>query len=378
MLSSVYQQSSEADEKAAKIDPDNDYLWRMNPQRLDFEAMRDSLLAVAGQLDKKIGGQPVDIGSNSVPGRRTVYGLVDRESLPSFFRAFDFANPDVSSAGRFETTVAPQALFLLNSPLLARCASDVNIRCGQPATSDMETRIRRIYEILFQRQPTRTEIDLGKNYLTNQPAHDAVTPEPGAWQYGWGTFDESSASTASFTPLPVFNGAAWRTGPTKLDAKLGPVQLTAVGGNPGRTNVAAIRRWIAPRDGVISITGQLAHAQVAGDGVRGRIVSSRAGLLGQWQVHNSHAGASVENVEVKKDDTIDFIVDYPSMKAAGGFQWAPMIEMAGKSGAEEMGLPHVWNAKDNFVDPKKVRAPLSAWEKYAQVLLFSNEFFFID
>jgi hypothetical protein len=49
-----------------------------------------------------------------------------------------------------------------------------------------------------------------------------------------------------------------------------------------------------------------------------------------------------------------------------------------KAASEEMGLPHVWDAKANFIDPKSVREPMAAWEKYAQVLLFSNEFFFIE
>jgi hypothetical protein len=377
MLSSVYQQSSAEDKAAAKADPDNEYLWRMNPQRLDFEAMRDSLLFVAGQLDDTMGGQPVDITSNSVPARRTIYGLVDRQNLPAFFRAFDFANPDVSSAGRIETMVAPQALFLLNSPLLAQCAHGVVERCEPTGQAAEEAKIRRLYEILFQREPTRAEVDLGENYLANQPARDAVVPEPAAWQYGWGSFDEQTGHPENFNLLPRFNGTAWLASGKKADANLGAVQLTALGGVPGRTNIAAIRRWIAPRDGVISITGQLVHTQSAGNGVRGRIVSSRLGLLGQWPVHNSRAAAAVDNVEVKENDTIDFIVDYAGKGQAGGFQWAPVIEMA-KAGAEEMGLPHVWDAKENFIDPKKVRQPLGAWEKYAQVLLFSNEFFFIE
>ncbi len=377
MLSSVYQQDSADNPAAAKTDPDDDYLWRMTPQRLDFEAMRDSLLFVAGQLDDTRGGQPVDITSNTAPARRTVYGLVDRQNLPGFFRAFDFANPDVSSAGRFETIVAPQALFLLNSPLLAQCAHGVLERCEQAGSSGVEAKIRLLYEILFQRQPTPAEIELGQNYLANQPEHDAIVPEPAAWQYGWGSFDAQISRTESFNPLPLFNGSAWRTSGKKSDAKLGYVQLTALGGNPGRTNTAAIRRWVAPRDGLISISGQLAHVQTNGVGVRGRIVSSRLGLLGQWRVHNSHTDTAIENVAVKGNDTIDFIVDYPGKAEVGGFQWAPVIEMAKASG-EEMGLPHVWDAKENFVDPKKVRTPLGAWEKYAQVLLFSNEFFFIE
>ncbi len=374
MLSSVYQQGSEEEPPAMKVDPDNNYLWRMNPRRLDFEAMRDSLLFVAGQLDKTMGGQPADLSVNTRPARRTVYGLVDRQNLPEFFRAFDFASPDASSAGQFETIVAPQALFLLNSPLLAQCARDVAARGDANGPGAGEARIRQLYEILFQRQPTRDEIELGRNYIANQPAHDAVAPEPAAWEYGWGTFNEQSSQVEAFNPLSVFVGSAWRA--KKSDAKIGFVQLTATGGNAGRTNFVVIRRWNAPRDGVISITGLLTNSQSAGQGLRGRIVSSRLGLLGQWRARNSHAAVSLEGVAVKAGDAIDFMVDSLDGRS-GAFQWAPRIEMAAAPG-EEMGLPHVWNARENFIDPKKMPEPLGAWAKYAQVLLFSNEFFFIE
>jgi hypothetical protein len=374
LLSGAYQQASAEDPVAVKIDPDNNYLWRMNPQRLDFEAMRDSLVFAAGQLDETMGGQPVDLSSNVIPGRRTVYGLVDRVNLPGFFRAFDFASPDVSSAGRFETIVAPQALFLLNSPLLVQCSRGVVKRCDAEGPGAAEAKIRRIYALLYQRGPTPEEVALGASYIANQPARDAVVPEPAAWQYGWGSFNEQTGQVERFTALPEFNGSAWRA--KKSDAKIGFVQLTATGGNAGRTNFVVIRRWTAPRDGVISITGQFTNSQSAGQGVRGRIVSSRLGVLGRWQVRNSHTDVSLEKVEVKGNDTVDFIVDSLDGRS-GAFQWAPVIEMAAAA-AEEMGLPHTWNARDNFIDPRKVREPLGPWEKYAQVLLFSNEFFFID
>src|SRR5690606_17865208 len=90
---------------ALQIDPENRLLWKMNRQRLDFEGLRDSLLLVSGNLDLKMGGQAVDIASESPTPRRTIYGHIDRQNLPGIFRTFDFANPDASSAQRFYTTV---------------------------------------------------------------------------------------------------------------------------------------------------------------------------------------------------------------------------------------------------------------------------------
>jgi hypothetical protein len=380
MLSSVYQQSSALDSKADKVDPENALLWRMNPTRLDFEAMRDSLLAVAGELDSTGGGQPVDITSNTMPERRTVYAYIDRQNLPGVFRAFDFANPDTSSAGRFETIVAPQALFLLNSPLVAQCARGVLARCETKTPAAYDDRIDKLYELIYQRKPTSGELELGRDYLREQPSRDAVVPQVEDWQYGSGMFDETTQRTIDFEPLSAFNGRAWVVRAKGTDPKLGPVQINAVGGVTGKTNIAAIRRWVAPRDGLISITGELEHTVSAGEGVRGRIVSSRAGLLGEWKAHNGKAETSLDNLEVKEGDAIDFTVDELAGRRSDGFKWAPRIEMAklDNGGMEELSLPHSWDAKENFIDPKKLPKPLGPWEKYAQVLLLSNEFFFLE
>jgi hypothetical protein len=380
MLSSVYQQSSAMSAAAAKADPENALLWRMNPTRLDFEAMRDSLLAIADELDPAEGGQPVDITSNTLPERRSVYAFIDRQNLPGMFRAFDFANPDLSSAERFQTIVAPQALFLLNSPLLADCARGVVARCESDALAGDNARIDKLYELIYQRAPTSGELELARDYLREQPSHDEVVPQVADWEYGSGSFDETTQRTVHFAPLPFFKGNAWVALAKGSDPKLGPVQINALGGYPGKTNIAAIRRWIAPRDGVIAISGELIHALWPGDGVRGRIISSRAGLLGEWKAHNNQAETTLDNVEVKQGDAIDFMVDGLADPRSDTFKWAPRIEMAklDTDSMDELSLPHAWDAKENFIDPKKLPKPLGPWQKYAQVLLISNEFFFLE
>ena len=74
------------------VDPDNLLLWRMNRQRLDFESTRDSLLAVAGTLDETRGGRSGNLADPAC-SRRTIYGTIDRQNLPSLFRAFRFCQP---------------------------------------------------------------------------------------------------------------------------------------------------------------------------------------------------------------------------------------------------------------------------------------------
>ncbi len=106
----------------------------MNRRRLDFEATRDSLLAISGKIDLSVGGQPVDITTKPFTLRRTVYGYVERQNLPGLFRTFDFASPDSTSPGRFSTTVPQQALFMINSPFVIECSRDFAVSPKVSAT----------------------------------------------------------------------------------------------------------------------------------------------------------------------------------------------------------------------------------------------------
>src|SRR6185369_5337269 len=81
MLSSVYQQSSANNPRYAQIDPFNRLLWRANIRRLEYEALRDSLLAIGGGLDKTMYGRPVDMERNPDSRRRTVYAKIDRQDV---------------------------------------------------------------------------------------------------------------------------------------------------------------------------------------------------------------------------------------------------------------------------------------------------------
>ena len=126
----------------------------MNRQRLDFEAMRDSLLFVSGKLDEKIGGRPVDITLDPSPPRRSIYAFIDRQNLPGIFRNFDFASPDATCPRRFSTTVPQQALFMLNSPFLMQQVKGVLDRPEVKQDEATEKKIADLYQLLFERKPT--------------------------------------------------------------------------------------------------------------------------------------------------------------------------------------------------------------------------------
>ena len=127
MLSSTYQQRSDDRADARARDPENALYWRANRRRLDFEATRDALLAVSGRLSGRIGGPPMASLTGTEP-RRTIYGFVDRLNLPGLFRTFDFPDPSTTSPRRDQTTVAPQALFLMNHPFMIEISRSILAR----------------------------------------------------------------------------------------------------------------------------------------------------------------------------------------------------------------------------------------------------------
>jgi hypothetical protein len=160
---------------------------------------------------------------------------------------------------------------------------------------------------------------------------------------------------------------------------LGWVVVSGTGGHPGNDQRhAAIRRWIAPRDGTIAITGTLDHPAAEGDGVRGRIVSSKLGVLGQWLVHHRKQETNLEKIAVKRGDNIDFVTDCNASPDFDSFYWSPVIRFIA-DGKTVPGARMEWNALNDFADAARgVQAPLDPWQKLAQVLLLTNELVFVD
>jgi hypothetical protein len=165
MLSSTYQQASLDRPECRKIDQENRLLWRANRRRLDLEAMRDSLLAISGRLANRLGGRPVNIVGDPMSRRRTIYGLVDRQSLPDLYRTFDFASPDQSAERRTLTTVPQPALFGMNSPFMIEQAKALAVRPESTSAGSAEQRIAVLYRRVLARAPSPAEIDAAVRFL---------------------------------------------------------------------------------------------------------------------------------------------------------------------------------------------------------------------
>jgi hypothetical protein len=192
--------------------------------------------------------------------------------------------------------------------------------------------------------------------------------------------DEKSKRTKAFQPLPHFTKYAWQGGAELPDRELGWVLLNADGGHPGDdAEHAAIRRWVAPRDGAVGIAAVLEHSSDKGDGVRGRIVSSRTGTVGEWIAFNQKSQTPIERLEVRRGDTIDFVTDCRGSVGFDSFNWAPTIKYVFDSTKAPADQPKEWSAKTDFSGPTREKPPsLGAWEKYAQVILLANELVFVD
>ena len=173
LLSSTYQQASRDRPDARQHDPENRLLWRANRRRLEFEAMRDSMLAVSGRLDRRLGGKPVDVAGDPQNYRRTVYGLVDRQELPGAYRAFDFASPDQSASQRPRTTTPQQALFGLNSRFVIQQARSMAEQCLDEHR-DTVTQIQSLYRKVLARDATSAELQWALEFTRGDTQNDGA------------------------------------------------------------------------------------------------------------------------------------------------------------------------------------------------------------
>ena len=176
LTSSVYRQTSDGGPKGSGIDANNRFLWRMNRRRLDAEAVRDSVLHVAGNLDLAVGGPPAeqfvyiedfsprfDYASFDVDSpasrRRGVYRFLVRSVADPFMESLDCADPSALTPTRNVTLTAIQALAMLNDPLVLRQAQHLSARL-RVRTSDASQQLTLAYKLLLGRSPREDETEL--------------------------------------------------------------------------------------------------------------------------------------------------------------------------------------------------------------------------
>lgn len=186
VTSNTYKQSSVASTESLRKDPDNELFSRMNRKRLEGEAIRDTVLAISGKLNARMGGPGVfpPIPTEALPPkanvwpvskdpadhtRRSLYTFVRRNLQYPALEVFDAPDSNASCARREVTTAAPQALSLLNAPEMSDHSRAMAARIVRDAASDGE-QITLAYRLALSRRPTVPELKLGQEFLRKQRA----------------------------------------------------------------------------------------------------------------------------------------------------------------------------------------------------------------
>ena len=183
LLSDSYQQSSRASAEALARDPENKLFSRQNRVRLEGEVIRDSLLAISGQLNRKVGGQsvfppiPADItktsknwaaGANAEDHmRRSLYIFARRNLRFPFLEVFDAPDSNLSCAERGRSTTAPQSLTLLNSDEVMTAAQTTAARVMKEVQSP-ELQIERAFRLTIGRSTSAKELELTRDFLATR------------------------------------------------------------------------------------------------------------------------------------------------------------------------------------------------------------------
>jgi hypothetical protein len=198
MLSGTYQQSSDTNPRFAQVDPYNRLLWRANIRKLEFEVIRDSLLAIGGKLDLELGGKPVNITAEPYSDRRSVYGYIDRANVPEVMTHFDFATPDLPTGKRYNTIVPQQALFMMNSPQVIEVTRNIVARPEFKAAKTDEARLEALYNIIYQRKARPEELKLGLEFVHTKSTDPVILATP--------TAPVAAKKAATPTMRPTGNG----------------------------------------------------------------------------------------------------------------------------------------------------------------------------
>ena len=163
---------------APATDPENKYFSRFNRQRAEAEILRDSILAIAGQLDEKHGGLTIrkitqyDLGYKFKTKRRSVYVPAFRNSMLDLFEIFDMANPNLVVGNRNSSTLPTQALFLMNSPFVIENSKFAAARLLASQEADNHRLITESYLSVLNRMPTEAEMTIALKYFTENSKSD--------------------------------------------------------------------------------------------------------------------------------------------------------------------------------------------------------------
>ena len=375
LTSSTYKQSSLDDGKKSSIDPYNKYLWRMNIIRLDFESLRDTILYVGGNLDLQPIRQPKDLftlDGDSFSNHRSIYGMVDRSRLPESLTTFDFATPEMTTGKRFKTTVPKQALFLMNNALIVEQARNVVTRPEFVRVISEEQKIEMLYDIFYQRKPSDLEKKIAINYVNSAQLEDmSDIKKEYNWKYGFRVY--SGKTLGNFVELNNFSKNSYGSS----NAVLKDLEINSTGGKIPALSVYAIRQWKSPRTGEFDIAIQSAAKSTSKEAISYSVVVYKNDrVFKSINITNSTPQKiEVLNISNAINDKLEFAVVNNLKKE---LNYSLSINIVEKKDENSLS-PVTWNSTADFRGPiRKIDKELDAWERFAHILLMSNEMVFIN
>jgi hypothetical protein len=196
------------------VDPENRLLWRANVRRLEAEELRDALLDVSGTLDRTMGGSLLHVKNREFffdhtsidktrynSKRRAIYLPVVRNNVYDVFQLFDFVDPAVLESNRSTTTVAPQALFWMNSDLVEDAAQALADRLLARTDLDDTGRIRLLFTTLYGRPASEREMIRGRIALARMQDRSAGADPANRRAQAWGWYCHALMATNEFIYL---------------------------------------------------------------------------------------------------------------------------------------------------------------------------------
>jgi len=359
------------------IDEANNYFWKWNRRRADFESMRDRLLYTSGALDTKtVGGRSISLENATSDARRTVYAFVDRYALPGTFVSFDLPHPDLHAPKRSETTVPQQALYFLNSPLVLRQAEKLAASQEFSQLQNNDARVRWIYKHLFQREPSNAELNDAIDWISTTNPKDYLPNLAGTWEIRH--TPETGGALGELQPFPLFADGAWKTGPQLGDAPIPYLHGSAEGGHTHQGHVL-VARWRALGSGKVKFTGRLERPNPQGDVISWSILRPNGEPITQGELPpGKNANLDSGLIEVKAGDTIDLALRSPTGQNTCSFKWNLAVK---GSEIDTDAITYDSNLKKNFPTSNSAPpavTPASPWADLIQMLWSSNEFHYID
>jgi hypothetical protein len=223
LMSATYRQSSRGDATSTAKDPENIFLARFKPHRVEAESIRDAILATSGELDATMGGPPVPRAAEAQHPRRSLYLTLDRNDFPDMHNFFDGPATTESCPRRQTSTIPLQPLYMLNDTWMLDRARGFAERILSTAGNDPNRQVKAAFRHAFARDPDEKEKRLALAFLgtsTTQPSLLASIPPPQIWSGANWIWNDANSGHSDQSPAPRYFRKSFELAAKPLSAEI--------------------------------------------------------------------------------------------------------------------------------------------------------------